>query len=144
MYRSTSRFWLTLLCTVALAVVAVTLVADAKPRWEKLGDRYVSRSTDRDEIKVTFKEGRFDAIKLHVLRRPVHFRDVKIHFGNGDVQDVQIRRQIPAGGETRVIQLKGDAPRVIEKVVFWYTSRGRGRVQAEVELWGRHPGPGAS
>lgn len=119
-------------------VLAAVLTASAEPSWEKLGDRYVSHGLDRDEIRVTAKDGRFDAIKLHVSRRAVHFKDLEVHFGNGDVQDVQIRRRIPAGGESRVIQLDGDRKRVIEKVVFWYSSEGRRRrAQAEVELWGR-------
>lgn len=125
-------------------LLGLGLAVQAQPRWEKLGDRYVNHSVDRDEIKVTAKDGRFDAIKLRVTRRPVRFRDVKVHFGNGEVQDVEVRKRIPAGGETRVIALKGDQKRVIEKVVFWYDTAGKVRkkrrpvAKAEVELWGRH------
>jgi len=53
------------------------------------------------------------------------------------VQDVAVRRIIPAGGETRVIDLKG-GPRVIRRVEFTYEaeSRGRGR-RATIRLFGR-------
>lgn len=120
-----------------LGLLAIGPAASGEPAWQKLGDRYVSHSVDRDEIQVRAKDGRFDAIKLRVNYRAVRFRDVKIHFGNGDVQDVQLRRRIPAGGETRVILLQGDRKRIVDKVVFWYNTVGRGRAQAEVELWGR-------
>lgn len=128
----------------ALAAAGLLLAAgpsaDAEPDWHKLGDRYVGHAVDRDEIDVGAKKGRFDAIKLTVRRRAVRFRDVRVHFGNGDVQDVPLRRRIEAGGETRVIRLDGEEKRVIDKVVFWYDTAGRprrGKVQAEVVLWGR-------
>ena len=126
--------WVALVCVVLLA-----LDATAADSWKKLGDRFVNHSGDRDEISVRLKDGRFNAIQLRVKHRAVHFREVKVHFANGEVQDVVMRRLIPAGGETRVIDLEGDEKRIIEKVVFWYNTRdrGRGRGQAEVELWGR-------
>lgn len=120
-------------------LVAFLLVTSAftptHQNWVKLGERTVNHAVDRDEITVTIKEGVFKKIKLHVKHRKVIFRDVKVYYANGDVQDVALRREIPAGGETRVIDLEG-GNRVITKVVFWYnTKRIRGR-RAEVALWG--------
>ncbi len=123
-----------------ILVACVLCLACAAPRpaalkWVKLGERTVNHAVDRDESLVTIKEGTFRKIKLEVKRRQVTFRDVKVHYANGDVQDVQLRRAIPAGGETREIDLTGQN-RVITKVVFWYnTTRVRGR-RAEVTLWG--------
>ena len=122
----------------SLILVALCLVTMAftptHQNWMKLGERTVNHTVDRDEIKVTIKEGVFKKIKLNVKRRKVTFRDVKVHYANGDVQDITLRREIPAGGETRVIDLEGNN-RVITKVVFWYTTkRVRGK-RAEVALW---------
>ena len=50
--------------------------------------------------------------------------------------DVKIRRVIPSGGETRVIDLPG-ANRNIKKVMFWYESTERNNKRATVRLWGR-------
>ena len=58
-----------------------------------------------------------------------------VHFGNGGKQEVAMRNTIPAGGETRAIDLEGD-DRVINRVEFWYdanTFRGR---RAQVRLLG--------
>lgn len=129
--------WVGALSLGLVILFALSPTVGAAPEWQKLGDRRVNNSIDRDEIRVTAKEGRFAAIKLRVKDRAVHFRDVRVHFANGEVQDVAVRRLIPAGAETRVIQLDGDEKRIIQKVVFWYSTRGRGRVKAEVELWGR-------
>lgn len=117
----------------AVLVSAATAVRAAD--WELLGSRTAERRTDRDEIEVKAKEGTFRAIKLRVRRAGVELKDLRIHFGNGGVHDVRVRRFIPAGGETRTIDLPGGA-RVIEKVVLYYQSRGRGKKRALVELWG--------
>ena len=125
---------------VVLAALILPAAIDAAElgNWEKLGEKTVERRAERDEIVVTAREGRFTAIKLKVRVAGVNFKDLKVHFGNGEVQDVQVRKLIPAGGETREIDLDGDRPRVIRKVSFVYKSRGARR--AVVVLWGKHRG----
>ena len=130
---------LTLLFAFSLHA-APSLVFDAAeqgPRWEKLGTRKVKYAIDRDEILVTRMEGRFTAIKIKVKGAPIDMMKCTIHFGNGQSQDVALRNTIPAGGETRVIDIAGGA-RVIKSVVFWYDTKNRARKRATVELWGRH------
>ncbi len=109
------------------------------PRWEKLGQRAVNYGLDRDEIAVTARDGRFTAIKLMIKKSPINLHRVVIHFGNGTKQEVNVRNKIPAGGETRVIDIQGGR-RVISKVVFRYDTKGllRMRSKGVVELWGRH------
>lgn len=130
----------TLLLPLAFAalIAPVALDADVGKNWEKLGEKTVERRAERDEIVVTATEGRFTAIKLKVRVAGVNFKDLRIHFGDGDVQDVEVRKLIPAGGETREIDLDGNRPRVIRKVSFVYKSRGARR--AVVVLWGKHRG----
>ena len=124
--------------------------ASAEPGWEKLGERAVNFGADRDTIMVTAAEGRFRKIRLHVRDRAITIADVKVHFGNGGVQDVAVRAVIQKGGNTRAIDLDGGA-RVIKKVVFVYSTAGaprpgkrKGRLKgrAHVALWGmRAAGP---
>jgi hypothetical protein len=118
----------------ALTLACATAAADGD--WELLGTRKVDHGLDRDEIRVGAREGTLSKLKLRVRDRGVHFRDLEVHFANGRVQDVAIRARIPAGGESRVIDLVGD-DRVVEKVVFWYSTRHDRRGRATVELWGR-------
>jgi hypothetical protein len=120
-----------------LALIVLTAgAAHASGGWELLGDRKVDRSLDRDEIKVTAREGRFRQIQLRVHDAAVVFHDVRVHFGDGTVQDVEVRTRIPAGGTTRAIDLDG-GKRVIEKVVFWYNTPPARRKRATVRLYGR-------
>ena len=122
-----------------VAVSAAASVSAQGPRWSNLGTRTVDHTADRDEIRVTAREGTYSSIKLTVERRGVEFKNMTVHFGDprGGTQDVSIRKVIESGGETRVISLTGGS-RVIARVVFFYTSAGRGGGQRPVvTLMGR-------
>ena len=104
--------------------------------WVLLGQRQVNDRADHDVVVVTGARGDFHAIKITVQRASVDFHRVTVHFGNGSKQEVDMRHTIPAGGETRVIDLEG-SDRVINRVEFWYdanTIRGR---RAQIRLWAR-------
>ena len=124
-----------LISTLVIAMCFSTLFAKA-PKWTLLGTKKVTFRTERDVILVGADEGVFKKIKLTVKKSGVHFEDMKVHFANGDVFDVKIRRVIPAGGETRVIDLPGNN-RIIKKVVFWYKSTKKNPKRATVRLFGR-------
>lgn len=125
--------------TLLFALVALAFapaVADAKDRWEHLGSRAVTDRMDHDTIVVTAGEGKFTALQLRVKNVGVQFRSMKIHFGNGETQEVELREVIRAGGSSRVIDVRG-GDRVIKSVEFWYDSQSKGR-QGTVRLFGRH------
>jgi hypothetical protein len=106
------------------------------PRWKLLGTRIVNFKTEKDVITIGADEGLFTKIKLTVKKSGIHLKDMKVHFSNGDIIDVKIRRIIPAGGETRVIDLPGKK-RFIKRVVFWYESTKKNSKRATVRLFGR-------
>ena len=120
-----------------ISVFVCVHMAQSAAKWERLGARTVKHSVDRDVILVGAKEGAFTAVKLTVKKAGLHFLDMKVHFVNRDVQDVEIRKFIANGGETRVIDLV-DKDRRIEKVVFWYKTTNKNERDALVRLWGRH------
>ncbi len=105
-------------------------------RWQLLGQRKIDRKLDRDEIFVTAKDGVFSAIKLSVRRSAINMHRFVIHFRNGDTKEVKLRQNIPAGGASRVIDLPGNK-RVIQKVVFWYDTKGLLNNKAVLQLYGR-------
>ncbi len=103
--------------------------------WVLLGQRAVTDRADHDVIAVTAARGDFRSIKLAVQRAAVDFHRVVVHYGNGTKQEVDLRNTIPAGGESRAIDLSG-TERVINRVEFWYDARTfRGR-RAVVRLFG--------
>ena len=119
-----------------LGLLALSIPAAAGDRWELLGQRVVDDRLDHDEIVVTAARGDWVALKLRVQKAPVRFHDMKVHYGNGAVDDVSIRRVIPEGGESRVIDLRGN-DRIIRKVTFTYDAKSLGRKPAEILLFGR-------
>ncbi len=126
-----------LILTAGLIFTVVSSAGTWNPGWDHLGTRKVNKTYDRDEIVVTRIEGTFNALKFKVQNRAITLYDMKVHYGNGTVEDIKARVHIPAGGESKVIDLRG-GNRVIKKVVFRYeTKRVRGR-RATVLLFGRH------
>jgi hypothetical protein len=105
-------------------------------RWVFLGQASVDGRVDRDRIRVGRGRGRFQRIRIRVDRAPIEFRRVVVHFANGRSEEVDVRQRIPAGGQTRAIDLRGD-DRAIDSVEFIY-ARGRwgsGR-EPRVRLYG--------
>ena len=118
----------------ALSMLTMSFSSSAQI-WEKLGSRSVSYKADWDEIMVTGREGRFRAIKLEVAKSDVDFDHVVVVYRNGQREKLQIRNKIPAGGQTRAINLSGKR-RIINRVIFYYrTPLYEGR-RARVTLYG--------
>jgi hypothetical protein len=131
-------------CATALAcAVAVTALAhDASARpdkhrgWELLGRQSVGFVTDRDIVQVGRKDGDFSKIQLRVKKNDVEVVDLKVVYGNGQVDDIPVREKIRAGGQTRAIDLKG-GERFIRSVNLVYRSKPNFKGLAVVEVWGR-------
>jgi hypothetical protein len=124
-----------LLLSMFVIVICCSALFAQTPKWKLLGSREVTFKTERDVIPVGADEGVYKKVKLTVKKSGIHFKDMKVHFANGDIFDVKIRRVIPKGGETRVIDLPGNN-RIIKKVVFWYESTKNRKKRAIVRLWG--------
>ena len=105
--------------------------------WEKLGSRMVNMRADHDEILVTAQEGFFTKVKFVVRKAPIHVKNVKIVFGNGESKVIEVNRKFAAGTESKVIDLPGNK-RIIRKVVMNYKTVPAGKGRALVVLWGKH------
>ncbi len=103
--------------------------------WDRLGTRMVGFQVDNDAFDLQ-GEGRFRALRLCVARNAVQFRDVEVHFGNGERQDLPVRRFIRAGACTPPLDLDGRERR-IRRVVMTYNSVPNFRGQAAVTLYGQ-------
>lgn len=127
-----------LFAVLGLTAMSFTQIQNTlPPKWELLGTRKIDYKLDRDEIPVTRFEGTFKALKVKVKKSGINLHKIVVHYGNGDVQEIETRENIPAGGETRVIDLPGNK-RVIQKVVFWYDTNNIAARKGVVQLWGKH------
>ena len=119
----------------------LTLVANAqrrnngRERWEYLGQSNVDGRIDHDKIRVNAR-GTFRAIQLRVQGGEIEFQRVVVHFENGANSEVEVRDRIPAGGQTRAIDLPGDNRR-IDSVEVWYGKGDWERRKPNLKLYGR-------
>ena len=120
---------------LVLALLVAALPATAE-KWVFLGQRHVTDKIDRDSIEVTASEGTFDAIRIGVKRSAVRFVRVTVVYGAGTSDDLELRDVIPAGGHSRVLDLRG-ANRVIKRIDFVYEAKSLGRRGAIVSVSGR-------
>ncbi len=132
-----SRFAFAVLALLAIAVLALPGSAGAaRAGWVVLGTRSVTDAVDHDALPVTAARGDFKAIRIKVLDHAVQFHHVVIHFANGADQEVELRDVIPAGGESRVIDVVG-ADRVIRSIEFRYDSQSVRGKPARVRVFGK-------
>ena len=122
---------------LAIATFILTSAFTPGANWELLGAKKINKSHDRDVITVTAAEGTFNALRFKVKYRPVTIYDMKVYYGNGSVEDVKVRYHVAAGGESRIINLRG-RDRIIQKVVFRYETKPIHGRRAEIRLFGRH------
>lgn len=124
-----------------LAVFAFALPAQARQaEWELLGQQKVGFGVDRDVVRVGARDGAFTSIQLRVRGNDIEVLDVKVRYGNNEIDDIPVRSLIRAGGSSGVLDLRG-RNRIIESVQLIYRSRPSFRGQATVEVWGRRGGP---
>ena len=126
-----------ILISLVFATFILSSAFSPSARWELLGAKKINKSYDRDVITVTAAEGTFNALRFKVKYRPVTIYDMKVHYGNGSVEDIKIRYHVQAGGESRIINLRG-RDRVITKVVFRYETKTFKGKRAEIRLFGLH------
>jgi hypothetical protein len=120
---------------LAVAVVALTAVAGPASAADLLGCRNVGFVTDRDVITVSAAKP-YSAIKLTVKGNAIEMLDLDVVYGNGNPDDLQVRSNIAAGGETRWIDLKG-GKRAIRQIKMVYRSKPSLKGQATVCAYGR-------
>jgi hypothetical protein len=96
--------------------------------WIDLGCQTVSFRVDRDVLRVGRRDGRFGAIRLHARGGDVEMLDVKVIYGNGQPDDIQVRRILRRGDRTNALDLRG-GERVIDRIEMVYRAvpnfRGR-------------------
>jgi hypothetical protein len=118
-------------------------------RWEPLGCVDVGIRPDRDIIKVGMREGRFKAIRLSAQGNDVYVLDLKVRYGGGAPDDIQVRAQLDEGKTTRPLDLKGgdrfiDSVELVTKRDFKGRNKGRAKVCVsglDDDRWAG-PGPG--
>ena len=103
--------------------------------WFFLEDKKVGFGVDHDVIHFGNWKDDVRQIKLRVTDGPLRMYNMKIHFDNGSVQNVELRNRFNAGTESRIIDMDGGL-RHLTKIEFWYETRGFARGKSRVAVWG--------
>lgn len=118
---------------------------EPRAQWERLGCKSVGFLDSKDVIRVGRREGAFRAIKLQVSDTKLRLQRLRVVFGDGAAQTLDVRSVIPAGSETQAIDLDGRR-RVIDRIELDYLpsiSLKKSSVVCVLALEGGRGGPGA-
>jgi hypothetical protein len=107
--------------------------ATSRADWNKLGERWVDGTRDRDVIPVGARDGAYRRIMIVVENSALEMHDVTVHFADGTSFSPPTRHVFEANTRSHVIDLPGSR-RNIQSIEFRYGNLpGGGRAQAE--LW---------
>ena len=107
--------------------------ADSRADWNKLGERWVDGTRDRDVIAVGARDRAYRRIMIVVEHSALEMQDVVVRFNDGSSFSPPTRHVFAANTRSHVIDLPGTR-RSIHSVEFRYGNLpGGGRAQAE--LW---------
>src|SRR5204863_5805506 len=101
----------------------------------KIGETTADFKAEKDELIVLGADA-FKSIKIKVTDAPIHIADLEVYYESGDNESIPLKSDFKAGGESRVIDLKGNT-RALKKVVFVYNTVPNSKNdKAHVELYG--------
>ena len=104
--------------------------------WAVLGTKDVNLVVDHDTIYVGPESGKFRSIRFHVTNRPIHLYDIRVTFGNGQVQTYNFNTHVAPGAYSPVLDLAG-AYRVIDRIDLVYRTESLGG-HAKMTVYGQH------
>jgi len=111
------------------------VVTNNSAGWHKIGEVKASFKMENESISVLGAD-RFKSIKLKVTDAPINIENVRVFYENGESEEINVRSDLKAGAETRVIDLKGPSQE-LKKIVFTYKTLPNSKEdKAHVELYG--------
>ena len=104
--------------------------------WKLVGQTHADHGADHDTIIVKGPFDNFRRIKFKVTDAPLNMTRMVVVYDNGQPDSIDIRQNIPKGGESRVIDLKGIGKRSVRRIDFWYDTKGFLSGKADVTVFG--------
>ncbi len=113
------------------------LAGNANGDWVKLGSVNAGHDADHDRITVTGPHDNFRKLKFKVKNASLTMRQVVVTYDDGVPEKLDVKENLAAGAETRVIDLHG-GKRSIRTIEFWYETKNNKGDKAEVVAFGQH------
>ena len=124
-----------ILAGLAGIAVAIAALPAQAAQWVQLGEQKVNHSADRDTLYVGAYEGRYEALRFRVTGNEVAFAEVRVVYGNGTSEVLDVKEHVQPGETTRPYDLRGQH-RIIERVEFLYQSESQWARRATVQVLG--------
>ena len=121
----------------AFALLGLAATPASAAQWVKLGERKVDKQADHDVLEIGGEEGKFKAIKFEVHDADVDIHKVRIVYGNGEDEVLEVKHHIKEGHESPQIDLAGHE-RIIKKIIFDYKTEAGEAHRARVVVLGHH------
>lgn len=110
--------------------------AGAAGSWRIIGTTQAKFTADHEAIVVAGPYDFFRRLKFKVTDASLNMVKMIVRYDDGGLpENIPLRFNIPQGGESRVIDLKG-AKRKLKSVEFWYDTKGILHGRANVTLVG--------
>ena len=113
------------------------LAANSSGDWVKLGSVKAGHDADHDRITVAGPADNFRKLKFKVKNASLTMRQVVVTYDDGVPEKLDVKENLAAGAETRVIDLHG-GKRSIRTIEFWYETKNNKGDKAEVVAFGQH------
>ena len=113
------------------------LAGNSNSDWVKLGSVKAGHAADHDRITVAGPYDNFRKLKFKVKNASLNLRQVVVIYDDGAPEKLDVKEDLAAGAETRVIDLHG-GKRSIRTIEFWYETKGNKGDKAEVVAFGQH------
>jgi len=132
----------TIAVLVALWTIPVYAQVASAPRggppgsWRLIGTTEARFTADHDGIVVRGPFDDFRRIKFKVTGAPLNLQRLVVTYENGGPDQIDVRHNIPEGGECRQIDLQGAGKRRIRRIDFWYDTKGFVKGRAHVTVLG--------
>jgi hypothetical protein len=104
--------------------------------WRLIGQTHADHGADHDVIVIQGPYDNFRKIKFKVTDAPLNMLHMVVTYDNGVPDKIDVRQNIPQGGESRVIDLRGAGKRSLRKIEFWYDTKGFLKGKADVTVFG--------
>jgi hypothetical protein len=121
--------------TMAQGVLVSNKTTSAIEVWTLLGTRTVDYTIDRDVVEIADRGTYYTSLKFIVKNGTLNMHKCTVHFTNGDTKVIDFPSEVNYSNDGRIFELL-DNDKAIEKVTFWYDSKGNSN-KSIVELWGK-------
>ena len=102
--------------------------------WRVLGTVHAKHTADHDALNVPGPHDYYRKIKFKVTDSPVNIQRLVVRYDDGAPENINTRVDIPKGGESRVIDLKGGKCK-LKSIEFWYDTKGFLNGKADVTVF---------